>query len=371
MQNKRRIQIKCKRCQKNHSADITTIEPGRMVKIVCSDCGEEIRFRVPQLITDQASQAPVPDFESPEAQDAQVPKKGRYLFGLTPKFMLFVLLPLVAISAASIVVSIGKMLQFQRLTIKESSNVVMGVSESLIKQISQTVARQTRQYLYTNPDLQKDKFNSDIYFKKVAIQNFGITGHTGLYEQGGKKGTWRYWADQDPKLVGMDLSKMTARLGTDFEGFWKVLTGIDSDKVSSGIFKWPDENGRLQDTFMVCTPVEGTPYVVSASIFLVEITKPLQEIEAKGKALSSDMRNTNIAILGIGLLVIGVIIYFYGSRLTGKIKQLAQTADHISMGDLDRGVKVRSNDEIGELGDAIARMQTSLKISLSHLGQSN
>jgi methyl-accepting chemotaxis protein len=80
------------------------------------------------------------------------------------------------------------------------------------------------------------------------------------------------------------------------------------------------------------------------------------------------MRNTNIAILGIGLLVIGVIIYFYGSRLTGKIKQLAQTADSISMGDLDRGVQVHSKDEIGELGDAISRMQTSLKISLSHLG---
>ena len=40
-------------------------------------------------------------------------------------------------------------------------------------------------------------------------------------------------------------------------------------------------------------------------------------------------------------VVIGAIIYFYGSRLTGKIKQLSQTADCISMGDLDRGILPR------------------------------
>lgn len=367
MQNKRRIQIKCKRCLKAHSADISNLDPGKLVKITCTDCGQEIRFRVPKIAAAPQSE---PEVQAPAARESAAPHKG-YLFGLTPKFMLFVLLPLVAISAASIVFSIGKMLEFQRLTVKQSSQVVMGVSESLIRQISQTVARQTRQYLYTNPDLQKDRFNSDIYFKKVAIQNFGLTGHTGLYEQGTEKGAWRFWAHQDPKLVGVDLTAMKTRLGHDFDAFWQVLTGVGADKASSGFFKWPDETGRLRDTFMVCTPVEGTPYVVSASIFLMEITKPLQEIEAKGVALSSDMRNTNIAILGLGLLVIGVIIYLYGSRLTGKIKQLAQTADHISMGDLDRGVQVRSKDEIGELGSAIARMQTSLKISLSQMGRSN
>lgn len=365
MHNNHRIQISCKKCRKNYNADISNLEPGRQVKIVCSDCGQEIRFRVPKTKTAQAPD--LDGFDMPDAQGGDSSKKG-YLFGLTPKFMMFVLLPLVAISVASIVFSIGKMLEFQQLTVKESSDVVMGVSESLIRQISQTVSRQARQYLYTNPDLQKDKFNSDIYFKKVAIQHFGITGHTAIYEQGSEKGSWRYWAHQDPKLVGKNMAEMRSRLGNSFGDFWKVLSGVEQGKVSSGIFKWPDDTGRLQDTFMVCTPVEGTPYVVAASIFLIEITKPLKEIEAKGIALSNNMRNTNIAILGIGLLIIGVIIYFYGSRLTGKIKQLAQTADSISMGDLDRGVQVHSKDEIGELGDAISRMQTSLKISLNQLG---
>lgn len=365
MQNNHRIQINCKKCHKSYSADISSLEPGRQVKIDCNECGQEIRFRVPK--NKEVQTADFDEFDIPDAQGGDSSKK-KYLFGLTPKFMMFVLLPLVAISAASIVFSIGKMLEFQNLTVKESSDVVMGVSESLIRQISQTVSRQARQYLYTNPDLQKDRFNNDIYFKKVAIQHFGITGHTALYEQGSEKGAWRYWAHQDPRLVGKDMAEMKRTLGNSFADFWKVMSGVDQGKVTSGIFKWPDDTGRMQDTFMVCTPVEGTPYAVSASIFLIEITKPLKEIEAKGIVLSKSMRNTNIAILGIGLLVIGVIIYFYGSRLTGKIKQLAQTADSISMGDLDRGVQVHSKDEIGELGDAISRMQTSLKISLSHLG---
>ena len=53
--------------------------------------------------------------------------------------------------------------------------------------------------------------------------------------------------------------------------------------------------------------------------------------------------------------------------MTGKIKSLTDVADRISVGELGMEVKTTSRDEIGELADAIARMQDSIRLSIERL----
>lgn len=399
------IKIHCDNCGQRYRIDFEKIR-GDKIRTKCKACDDIMTIHKPSLVTDtgvaksaihnalpeRAAEVPVgkayPSHEiwpeppytkksniskpSIEQMTLENEKRGFTFnmpgkFGLTGKFMIFTLLPLIIISSLSIALNINKMLQFQGLTIQESSRVVKGISEGLIKQISTTVARQTRQYLFAHPDLRKARFNRDIYFKKVALQNVGITGHTALYEMGDADEGWRYWSHINPKLVGQDMKTYQKRVGKHFPNFWKVFTGVKNGKQSSGYFKWPDEQGRIRDSFMVCTPVEGTPYLISASIFSDEFTVHLNKIERKGSLVAKEMRNNNALISGSGLLVIGLFIFFYGGNLTKKIKSLSQTADRISMGELEEVIEVQSGDEIGELEKAISRMQTSIRLALERL----
>jgi HAMP domain-containing protein len=66
-------------------------------------------------------------------------------------------------------------------------------------------------------------------------------------------------------------------------------------------------------------------------------------------------------------LLIGIIVSIYGHRLTSKIKSLTDVAERISIGDLEIEVEAQSRDEIGELAEAISRMQESIRLSIERL----
>ena len=74
-----------------------------------------------------------------------------------------------------------------------------------------------------------------------------------------------------------------------------------------------------------------------------------------------------MAILGATLLLIGLIVSIYGHRLIGKIRSLTEVADLISVGELGREIDIKSKDEIGDLAEAIARMQDSIRLSIERL----
>jgi HAMP domain-containing protein len=118
---------------------------------------------------------------------------------------------------------------------------------------------------------------------------------------------------------------------------------------------------------MVCTPIAGTRFVVAATTYMDEFTGPVKLMQSRAKALTDRARLITWAVLGVTLLLVGLIVSVYGHRLTGKIKSLTDVADRISVGELEMEVKTTSTDEIGELAEAIARMQDSIRLSIERL----
>ena len=56
------------------------------------------------------------------------------------------------------------------------------------------------------------------------------------------------------------------------------------------------------------------------------------------------------------------------NRIVGYLNEhLTDTADRISVGELDAEIEIKSNDEIGELSEAIVRMQESIRLSIERL----
>ena len=66
------------------------------------------------------------------------------------------------------------------------------------------------------------------------------------------------------------MTRIREGLGDLFDSFWKIFSGVEGGRESKGYYSWRDADKRLRDKYMVCTPVDGTPYVVAATTYLDE-----------------------------------------------------------------------------------------------------
>lgn len=62
-----------------------------------------------------------------------------------------------------------------------------------------------------------------------------------------------------------------------------------------------------------------------------------------------------------------IIALFIARQITNPITQLTNVADRISLGELDATIDINRKDEIGELAEAISRMQASLQAAIERL----
>jgi methyl-accepting chemotaxis protein len=82
------------------------------------------------------------------------------------------------------------------------------------------------------------------------------------------------------------------------------------------------------------------------------------------------LRDTGIfTYILLGITAIGVIIiaWFLGRAIGTPIKKLTEVAEKISVGDMGAEIKIKSRDEIGNLAEAIMRMQDSLRLAIERL----
>jgi predicted Zn finger-like uncharacterized protein len=379
--------IICEECGKKYQIDPSRIKTAG-AKAKCKACGNMMTIPKPETkpvepppalrptreIPAKGEEPPRPREEPPsrdkeEKPDVKeaAPKAKKKGMGLRSKiFILFFLFPIILFVGAGLLY-LWQLENLSALITEESSKAVTQLGEQIIAEKARSVASQVRLYLLSRPDLKKEGFNADPEFTKLAVQKVGLTGYTALHGVPDNQGIWRNWAHTNPKIVGLDMSTLKGPMGDNFPGFWKVFSNGKDGKESSGYYKWQEPDGSFRDKYMVCAPVQGTPYYVAATTYLDEFTKPVKEMEAKAIEISTDTRNIVLGILGGTLLLIGIIVALYGTRLTSRIKKLTSVAEQISVGEMDSEIPVTSRDEIGDLAEAIRRMQESIRLSIERL----
>lgn len=72
------------------------------------------------------------------------------------------------------------------------------------------------------------------------------------------------------------------------------------------------------------------------------------------------------ASAGFGLLTI-LAAYLIARGITAPLLQLADVADRISLGELNAKIRITRRDEVGELAEALRRMQVSLQTAIERL----
>jgi nitrogen fixation/metabolism regulation signal transduction histidine kinase len=391
----------CEECGKKYSIDPSKIK-GERARFKCSICSHLVTVTKPKTAIEEPKtgseepKTPSPPSEepktpSPPSEEPVMPKKsmkpdrkpkkekakkkapkgvglksGR--LGLRSKMaILFLLIPIVLIASAG-ALYLWQLDAISSFLTDESTTVVKHMSEEVIADTARAVAAQTKLFIQTHPDLKKEDFNQNPDFKKMALQKVGKTGYACIYAIPDENGTSRMWAHPNEKLIGIDVPKaMRKPLGKKYNQWWSIYRGAYKGKASKGYYAWQDKDGAIRNKFMVCVPVEGTPYVVAATTYLDEFTRPMEALETRAKEQIRTAKGITFSILGVTLLLIAGIVTLYGHRLTSRIKSLTDTADRISVGELDAEIEIKSKDELGDLGEAISRMQESIRLSIQRL----
>ncbi len=377
----------CEECGKKYRIDPSKIK-GAAARFKCRVCTHMIMVSKPQSELSAASPeelsitavsteseekeqpAAEPDITLDRSAPKSIPAKATRKSGLLnlriKMLLLFFFIPLFFIIGASLLY-LWQLDKMSTLLTDESTKIVNQMAEEKIADLSTAVAIQSRLYMLANPGLAKEDFMNDMGFKTLAVPKVGLTGYTALFEMPDADGDWRTWAHVNPMIIGIDMSTLKKPLGRNFPGFWKIFSGVEGGQRSQGYYTWQDKDGKFREKFMVCTPVAGTPYVVAATTYLDEFTGPVNLMQDRASDLTEKTRKIIYVILGGTLLLIGLIVSVYAHRLTGKIKSLTDVAERISIGDLGIQIKTKSKDEIGELAEAISRMQESIRLSIERL----
>ena len=85
----------------------------------------------------------------------------------------------------------------------------------------------------------------------------------------------------------------------------------------------------------------------------------------QSRALGVQQLWAALALLALSLVVAGLLAVVAARSVSRPITSLIRAADQISMGELQQPVQHSSNDEIGDLSQAIERMRVSLKVLIS------
>jgi methyl-accepting chemotaxis protein len=120
-----------------------------------------------------------------------------------------------------------------------------------------------------------------------------------------------------------------------------------------GIVYFKDDKGKA-----FLGDVHGTKYGWALGI---------QQTEDEAFETLRDQQHFAFLVLGLTIVAVLLIAWLSGKAIVTPIRKLTEAADRISIGELDVEIQMKSHDEIAALGDAISRMQDSIRLSMDRL----
>ncbi|WP_135228306.1 HAMP domain-containing protein [Deinococcus fonticola] len=131
---------------------------------------------------------------------------------------------------------------------------------------------------------------------------------------------------------------------------------LDSGTYVTSRVTFVNQDGRI-------TPVQGA---IPANATLVRRVS-VGIIDSQSQRILWNILLLSILATLIGLGIASLLARQAAQRIVQPISDLVKVADAISLGDLTRPVKATSNDELGDLSQALERMRLSLEAAMDRL----
>jgi methyl-accepting chemotaxis protein len=95
----------------------------------------------------------------------------------------------------------------------------------------------------------------------------------------------------------------------------------------------------------------------------------IQQEEREAYDIVDQLKSYAYLFLVVTIVIVFLLAWFTGRALARPIIKLTEAADRISIGDLDVEIDTQRKDEIGDLAEAVALMQDSIRLSIERLRQ--
>jgi len=176
----------------------------------------------------------------------------------------------------------------------------------------------------------------DAISKRIANWRQGKTGYAFLVDENGK-----VVAHQKAAFVEKqkDLSKH------------QLVQAAKAKK--KGLVEFKDDNGQNAIGFAKATPLGWT--------------LAIQQQKKEAFAILTKAQTFAFILMGATFVIVVLIAYIASRAIVTPIRKLTDAANRISVGELGVEIENKSKDEIGDLAEAITRMQDSIRLSIERL----
>ncbi len=387
--------IICEECGKKYRVDASKIKGGT-AKVKCRACNHLITVAKPD-VAGAAAKEKLPTITSKTAESFRsvirpsLPKIKIKDLGIREKmFIVFFLLPITLMIITGWF-SISRINKITGYVITSSYEMAVTEAEKSFNEKAVQIAKQVELYLLSHPELDRKDFDKDLDFKMIVFQRglaasspgfvdilkeFKIEEYfyatTSLYLRagGGKPAVFIMHPEKKKEGKALNVERVAGELNDfKYDKSGKIVLGGEKGKFreTSNYYLTKDKDGKLKEKFMAIAPVGGTPYGVAVEAYSDDILSQVIGIRKRANELKLSAIRLNILFLIFVLVIIGVIVLLYGNNIAKRIKNLTEVADRISVGELEAEIESTTGDEIGELSEAIARMQDSIRLSIQRL----
>lgn len=169
-----------------------------------------------------------------------------------------------------------------------------------------------------------------------------------------------------PELEGQNLIGLK-----DINGVRLIADLITAGQNGGGYvnYLWDKPSkGREVPKLSYAVDLKELGWMIGTGFYIDDID---DAVAVKQAEVDEKVKSTIIISSAVGLVILILIVminlWFSSRTLVKPIRELAESARQMSLGKVDTVISVDSKDEIGELGDAIGRMQKSLKVIMKKL----
>jgi len=384
--------IICEECGKKYRVDASKIK-GETAKVKCRSCNHLITVSKPAVaVTEKPSIVPDKPADSIRTSiRSRLPQIKIKDLGIREKmFIVFFLFPITLMIITGWF-SVSRLNRITGFVINSSYQMAVTEAEKSFNEKAVQIAKQVELYLLSHPELDRKDFDKDLDFKMIVFQRglaasspgfvdilkeFKIEEYfyatTSLYLRagGGKPAIFIMHPEKKKEGKPINAERVAGELnGFKYDKSGKIVMAGEKSKFreTSNYFLVKDKDGKLREKFMAIAPVGGTPYGIAVEAFSDDILSQVSVIRKRANALKANAIRLNIIFIIVVLFLVGGVVSYYGHRITKRIKTLTEVADRISVGELEAEIETTAGDEIGELSEAISRMQDSIRLSIQRL----
>lgn len=363
----------CEKCRKKIEIDPEKIE-GEVARFKCPSCNNIITVSKPKIKTLNPSLPKIDEEEVSIPKSERVGLKKKRL-GLRGKIFLILFIIPICMLAFAVPFTIGYINKANDSIVNEAVQSAIEKAKNDMNQMASSIANQVEVYLLGHPELEREDLQNDPALRKIIFQRVSFSGEASMYlryDPETQEALGTFLINRNKDLEGQSLNSLMVKgvLGKDkYDEFGKItpIGPTGENRVASDFYLSKDENGILKEKILACSPVAQTPYGILATANTDDFMLSVNILGNRIKNLIFDTRNIVVGVFGGTLLLIGIIMLLYVQRLTRRIKSLTDIAYRISLGELKAEVGITSKDEIGDLADAISRMQDSIRLSIERL----